>query len=55
MTTYFSTGHHAGQISHDMAVQKSGEEYAKFKAEQKKAEKEQSLKEIERDIKKLKK
>ena len=46
---------HAGKISHEMAVQKSGEEYAKFKVELKKTEKEQSLKEIESDIKKLKK
>jgi len=46
---------HAGKISHEIAVQKSGEEYAKFKVEQRKAEKEQSLKEIERDIKKLRK
>ncbi len=46
---------HAGKISHEMAVQKSGEEFAKFKTEQKKAEKEQSLKDIELDIKKLKK
>jgi hypothetical protein len=46
---------HAGKISHEIAIQKSGEEYEKFKFEQKKQEKEQSLKEIEQDIKMLKK
>ena len=45
---------HAGKISHEMAVQKSSDEYAKFKTERRKAEQEQSLKEIEGDIKKLK-
>ncbi len=46
---------HAGKISHELASQKSALEYAKFKAAQKQLEKEQSLKEIEEDIKKLKK
>lgn len=46
---------HAGKISHDMAVHKSGEEYEKYKQTQKQVEKEQSLKEIEEDIKKLNK
>lgn len=45
---------HAGKISHEMALQKSGREYEKFKNVQKAIEKEQSLKEIEEDIKKLK-
>jgi len=45
---------HAGKISHQMALEKSDDEYKKFKEEQKKLEKEQSLKEIEADIKKLK-
>ena len=46
---------HAGQISHQMALEKSGEEYEKFKQQQKAIEKEASLKELEEDIKKLKK
>jgi hypothetical protein len=41
---------HAGQISHELALQKSGDEFEKFKKEQQKQQKEQSLKEIERDI-----
>ena len=46
---------HAGKISHEIASQKSALEYDKFKITQKLLEKEQSLKEIEEDIKKLKK
>ena len=46
---------HAGKISHDKAVEKSGVEYEKFKTSQKQLEQEQSLKEIEADINKLKK
>lgn len=46
---------HAGKISHQMALNKSGKEYEKYKLAQKSIEKEQSLKEIEEDIKKLKK
>lgn len=46
---------HAGKVSHEMAVQKSGLEYEKFRHTQKQVEKEQSLKEIEEDIKKLSK
>ena len=38
-----------------MALQKSGEEFEKYKLEQVRIEKEQSLKEIEQDIKKLEK
>jgi len=45
---------HAGNISHQMALEKSGQEYEKFTEEKKKLEREQSLKEIEADIKKLK-
>ena len=44
---------HAGAISHDMAVEKSEIEYAKFKSHQKVIEKEESLKEIEEDFKRL--
>ncbi len=46
---------HAGNISHQMAVDKSTEEYSKYRAEQKKIESESSLKELESDIIKLKK
>lgn len=44
---------HAGKISHEMALQKSNTEFEKYKTEQKLREKEQSLNEIEADIKKL--
>jgi hypothetical protein len=44
---------HAGKISHEMAIDKSSNEYAKYKKDQKKIAKENSLKEIEADIKKL--
>lgn len=46
---------HAGKISHEKALQKSEAEFEKYKIVQKYVEKEQSLKEIEEDIKKLKK
>jgi hypothetical protein len=46
---------HAGKISHKKALEKSGEEYVKFKQQQKAIEKEASLKELEEDIKNLKK
>jgi len=46
---------HAGKISHKMALEKSEEEFEKYRLVQKKIEKEQSLKEIEEDIKRLKK
>ena len=46
---------HAGKISHDMAVEKSSNEFEKYKAVQKQIEREQSLNEIEQDIKRLKK
>jgi len=45
---------HAGKISHEKALKKSGEEFEKFKIAQIQTEKEQSLEEIEEDIKKLK-
>lgn len=45
---------HAGTISHDMATQKSNEEFDKYKVAQKQIEKEESLEEIEQDIKQLK-
>lgn len=46
---------HAGKISHEKAFKKSEGEFEKYKKAQKAFEKEQSLKEIEEDIKKLKK
>jgi hypothetical protein len=46
---------HAGKISHQMALKKSEEEYEKYKEQQKAIEKEVSFKELEEDIKKLKK
>jgi hypothetical protein len=45
---------HAGKISHKKALEKSAEEYEKYKNAQKQIEKEQSLKELEQDIKRLK-
>lgn len=45
---------HAGTISHQMAVNKSEQEFLKYKTTQTQLEQEQSLKEIEADIKKLK-
>jgi hypothetical protein len=44
---------HAGRISHDIAMQKSGKEFDKYNIVQKTIEKELSLKEIEEDIKKI--
>ena len=44
---------HAGKISHEKALKKSGEEFEKYRIAQKAIEKEQSLKEIEEDIKKI--
>jgi hypothetical protein len=44
---------HAGKVSHQSALAKSGEEFEKYKSAQKEIEKEQSLHEIEEDIKKL--
>lgn len=45
---------HAGTISHQMALDKSSQEFQKYKTTQTQLEQEQSLKEIEADIKKLK-
>jgi hypothetical protein len=44
---------HAGSISHEMALKKSDEEYEKYRITQGAKEKEDSLKELEEDIKKL--
>ena len=44
---------HAGKISHKKAVEKSNKEFVKYKEVQKQIEKENSLKEIEEDIKSL--
>ena len=46
---------HAGKISHEMALEKSAQEYEKYRTEQKKLEHEQSLRELEMDIIELKK
>jgi len=45
---------HAGKISHEKALQKSEAEFEKYKIRRRIIENEQSLKEIEEDIKKLK-
>lgn len=45
---------HAGKISHEKALEKSEAEYEKYKLTQAKIEKEESLKELENDILKLK-
>jgi hypothetical protein len=45
---------HAGTISHELALQKSEIEFEKYRQAQKVLEKEQSLKELEDDIKQLK-
>jgi len=44
---------HAGKISHQMAIDKSSMEYEKYQDVQKQLQKEQNLKEIEADIKRL--
>ena len=46
---------HAGKISHEKALEKSTLEFAKYKEVQKMIEKSESLNELEKDIKKLKK
>lgn len=46
---------HAGNVSHDRALQKSEEEFEKYKMNQKAIEKAESLKELENDLKKLSK
>lgn len=45
---------HVGKVNHELALQKSNTEFEKYKVEQTLLEKEQSLKEIEADIKNLK-
>ena len=44
---------HAGKISNKLALEKSGNEYQKFKELQKENERKTSLKELENDIKNL--
>jgi len=44
---------HAGHISHELALQKATDEYNQYKASQKQIEHLESIKELERDIKKL--
>jgi hypothetical protein len=44
---------HAGKISHQMALEKSSEEFEKYKETQKQFEKENSIKELEEDLSKL--
>lgn len=46
---------HAGKISHEKALEKSSEEFEKYKQTQKLIEGELSLKELESDIKNLRK
>ncbi|MGE4432647.1 MAG: virulence RhuM family protein [Bacteroidales bacterium] len=45
---------HAGKISHKLALKKAGEEYQKFQELQRQAEKLESIRELDRDIKQLK-
>jgi hypothetical protein len=44
---------HAGKITHKLALEQSALEYAKYKQEQKQSQKEQSLKNLENDLKRL--
>ena len=44
---------HAGKISHQKALKKSGEEFEKYKKVQKQIEKENIIKELEEDLSKL--
>jgi hypothetical protein len=46
---------HAGKISHQIALRKSNDEFEKYQLTQKALEKEQNLKELEEDLKKLNK
>lgn len=46
---------HAGKVSHEMALQKSSEEFEKYQLVQKTLEKEQNLQELEEDLKKMNK
>jgi hypothetical protein len=45
---------HAGKVSHQMALEKSTLEYDKFRDKQRRIQYEESLKELENDIKTLK-
>jgi len=45
---------HAGKITHELALQKSTNEYEKYQQQQSLLEKELNLREIEEDIKRLK-
>jgi len=45
--------HHAGTISHEMALEKSDAEYEKYKEAQKLLEHEASLRELDDDLKHL--
>jgi hypothetical protein len=45
---------HAGTISHQMALERSDQEFSKYQWKQRETEKEQNLKEIEEDINRLK-
>ncbi|GHT60561.1 hypothetical protein FACS189451_00830 [Bacteroidia bacterium] len=45
---------HAGTISHELALQKSGEEFEKYEQVRRALEYEQSLDELEEDMKRLK-
>lgn len=45
---------HAGKISHQLALDKSAQEYEKYRATQKQIQHEDSLRELEQDLKKLK-
>lgn len=44
---------HAGEISHQKAIEKSSDEFEKYKETQKQIEKEMSIKELEEDLSKL--
>jgi hypothetical protein len=44
---------HAGKISHESAIEKAGQEYEKYLNEKRKEDREESLQELENDIKKL--
>jgi hypothetical protein len=44
---------HAGKISHQMALEKSAQEYDKYKEQQKRIQYEESLRELEQDITQL--
>lgn len=46
---------HAGKISHDQALAKSGQEYQKYKQKQKTIQQKESIKELEKDLKELSK